>query len=472
MVKNYTHKSICRFFSMAFAMLLCGILPVLAGNLNLKYEQVITDKYGNELGYRTTIINSLDDLPAGSQWKNYLNTKLQNGKTIYEYASSISKSLSKNLNFTISDRDSNSYSCKESDGYAVNIYNYVNDFASDSSKSFLFMHEFGHVTMLNSYPRSYDFNNLDYGSDNRHYLDEILPNYNTAWVEGWANAFAAANNNGMVFSYDLKSSNSLAFLKENTFDEMSRNELFVAKVLYDSFKDIPGGQSAAYDVFAKSSPHYSLEGFCQKYVQMYPQNKVALAKLLIENSYGKISLKELLEYVNGGSYTVSKELYALLKDSGLLDGTATNNYNPSNRTNVASNTSGGSIWSRIANFFRSIFGKKTESVSAPTTGSVANVITRDENLYNKYTDGTIGIKNSVSSPVDTEQPVGDCISVEGAVSAPVENNDMTIAEAHELYQKYFKMYNQLMASGDADMEEITEVRNKMLEAKNRLKKLQ
>ena len=73
---------------------------------------------------------------------------------------------------------------------------------------------------------------------------------------------------------------------------------------------------------------------------------------------------------------------------------------------------------------------------------------------------------------DTEQPVGDCISVEGAVSAPVENNDMTIAEAHELYQKYFKMYNQLMASGDADMEEITEVRNKMLEAKNRLKKLQ
>ena len=369
------------------------------------------------------------------------------------------------MNLTISDRDSNSYSCKENNGYTVNIYNYVNDFASDSSKTFLFMHEFGHVTMLNSYPRSYDFTNLDYGTDNRHYLDEILPNYNTAWVEGWANAFAAANNNGMVFSYDLKSNTSLAFLKDNTFDEMSRNELFVSKVLYDSFKDIKGGQAAAYDVFAKTSPHYSLEGFCQQYVKMYPQNQVEMAKILIQNSYGRISLKELLTYINGGSYTVSKDLYAVLQDSGLLNGTATSNYAPKN-TQTASNTKP-SLWDRIAGFFRKLFGK-TETVSAPTaTGSV---VTKDEEVYSRYTDGTIAIRNSVSAPENGNHATSCSVTVEG--SADVTFSDMSIADAQELYYKYFNEYNELMANPNANTQEIIEVQKRMIEAKDLLKKLQ
>lgn len=462
MVKNRLFKSML----LVFAMLVVCTLPTFASNLNLRYEQVITDKYGNELGYRTYTINSIDDLPVGSQWRDYLNTKMQNGKTIYEYAKNISGSLSKDLNFTISDRDSNSYSCKENNGYTVNIYNYVNDFAGDSSKTFLFMHEFGHVTMLNSYPRSYDFANLDYGPDNRHYLDEILPNYNTAWVEGWANAFAAANNNGMVFSYDLKKNTSLAFLKNNTFEEMSRNELFVAKVLYDSFKDIKGGQAAAYDVFAKSAPHYSLQGFCQQYVKMYPQNQVEFAKILIENSYGKISLKELLTYVNGGSYTVSKELYALLQDSGLLNGTATNNYSSSN-TQTASNSKP-SLWDRITGFFKKLFGK-SETVSAPTSNGSANV--SDEELYNRYTDGTMAIRNSVSAPESSNNhATASCVTVEG--NADVTYSDMTIAEAQELYYKYFNQYNELMANPNANTQEVVEVRNRMLEAKDLLKKLQ
>ena len=461
MVKNRLFKSML----LVFAMLVVCTLPTFAGNLNLKYEQVITDRYGNELGYRTYTINSLDDLPVGSQWRDYLNTKMQNGKTIYEYASSISNSLSKDLNLTISDRDSNSYSCKENNGYTVNIYNYVNDFASDSSKTFLFMHEFGHVTMLNSYPRSYDFTNLDYGTDNRHYLDEILPNYNTAWVEGWANAFAAANNNGMVFSYDLKSNTSLAFLKDNTFDEMSRNELFVSKVLYDSFKDIKGGQAAAYDVFAKSAPHYSLQGFCQQYVKMYPQNQVEMAKILIQNSYGRISLKELLTYINGGSYTVSKDLYAVLQDSGLLNGTATSNYAPKN-TQTASNTKP-SLWDRIAGFFRKLFGK-TETVSAPTaTGSV---VAKDEEVYSRYTDGTIAIRNSVSAPENGNHATSCSVTVEG--SADVTFSDMSIADAQELYYKYFNEYNELMANPNANTQEIIEVQKRMIEAKDLLKKLQ
>jgi hypothetical protein len=442
----------------------CSI-PSFAGNLNLTYEQVVTDRYGNELGYRTYKVNSLDELPLGSPWRSYLNTKLQSGKTIYEYASSISKSLTKDFNLTISDRDNNSYSCKNSDGsYQLNIYGYVNDFATDSSKSFLFLHEFGHVVMLNSYPRSYDFGNLDYGSDSRHYLDEVLPNHNTAWVEGWANGFAAANNNGMVFSYDLKRSDSLEFLKGKSFDEMCRNELFVAKTLYDSFKDIEGGQAAAYDVFARTAPHYSLYDFCQKYVKLYPQNQVALAKILVDNSYGSVTLRELLAYINGGSNTVSRELYNYLSSSGMLNGTASNNY----ASNTNTSSSKPSLWSRITNFFKKLFGKgdNTEVANSPNGATGSSVTFGDEAIYNHYTDGTIAISSSVAAPVSAPSvnPV-----------APMYNDGVTLENAIETaqieYNRYYEEYNQLVSSPNPDRQKLIEVSAKMNEAKNKLDKL-
>jgi hypothetical protein len=56
-----------------------------------------------------------------------------------------SKNLNKDFTLTISDRDSNSYSCKTKSGYNVNLYTYVNNYASDASKTFLFLHEFGHT---------------------------------------------------------------------------------------------------------------------------------------------------------------------------------------------------------------------------------------------------------------------------------------------------------------------------------------
>lgn len=468
MVKNRLYKSLSQWL---FVMALVAVfaMPSFAANLNLKYEQVVTDRYGNELGYRTTTINSIDDLPVGSPWRSYLNTKLQSGKTIYEYASSISKSLSQNLNLTLSDRDSNSYTAKGSNGgYTLNIYNYVNDFATDSSKSFLFLHEFGHVTMLNSYPRSYDFVNLDYGSDNRHYLDEILPNYNTAWVEGWANAFAAANNNGLVFSYDLKSKDSLAFLKENSFDEMCHNELFVAKVLYDSFKDIKGGQNAAYDVFAKTAPHSSLLQFCQNYVKLYPGNKVGLAKILVENSYGKISLNELLAYVNGGSKTVTQELYDYLSASGMLNGTA-QTQNTSKPKQTAS--TGTSFWSKITSFFQRLFGRENASSPAEVAQSTnVGTVGRDEEIYSRYTDGTISISRSVEAPENVGAASPENCEVEGSVSSNLDT--MSLAEAQELYYKYFSEYNALMADSNSDRQKVAEARNKMVQAKNLLKKLQ
>ncbi|MBQ2594066.1 MAG: hypothetical protein II567_12395, partial [Candidatus Riflebacteria bacterium] len=92
----------CKSLTFLFVMVLVAFcsIPSFAGNLNLTYEQVVTDRYGNELGYRTYRVNSLDELPLGSPWRSYLNTKLQSGKTIYEYASSISKSLTKDFNLT------------------------------------------------------------------------------------------------------------------------------------------------------------------------------------------------------------------------------------------------------------------------------------------------------------------------------------------------------------------------------------
>ena len=459
MLNNRLFKSLTFVFMMVLVAFSSN--PSFAGNLNLVYEQAITDSYGNELGYRTYKINSLDELPIGSPWRSYLNTKLQSGKTIYEYASSISKSLSKDFNLTISDRDNNSYSSKNSDGsYNINIYNYVNNFGSDSSKSFLFLHEFGHVVMLNSYPRSYDFGNLDYGNDNRHYLDEVLPNHNTSWVEGWANAFAAANNNGMVFSYDLKKNDTLEFLKGKSFDEMCRNEVFVSKVLYDSFKDIEGGQAAAYDVFARTAPHYSLYDFCRKYVELYPQNKAALAKILVDNSYGAITLKELLTYINGGSYEVPRDLYNYLASAGMLNGTASNNY-ASNKQPAKQKTS---IWSRIVGFFRKLFGKseETEVANAPSTSSTS--ITQDEAIYNHYTDGTISISNSVSAPA--AGPVNPVAPAYQSVSAANE-----IEAAQIEYDRYYRDYKELTSSPNPDRQKILEIGYKMNEAKKKLDKL-
>ncbi len=450
----------CKSLTFLFVMVLVAFcsLPSFAGNLNLTYEQAITDSYGNEYGYRTIKINSLDDLPLGSPWRSYLNTKLQSGKTIYEYATSISKSLTNNFNLTISDRDNNSYSCKNSDGsYQLNIYSYVNDFATDSSKSFLFLHEFGHVVMLNTYPKYYDFGNLDYGSDSRHYLDEVLPNHNTAWVEGWANAFAATNNNGMVFSYDLKKSDSLEFLKGKSFDEMCRNELFVAKTLYDSFKDIEGGQAAAYDAFSRTAPHYSLFEFCRKYTELYPQNKTALAKILVDNSYGAITLKELLIYVNGGSNEVSRELYNYLASAGMLNGTAKNNY-ASKPKETKTKTS---LWARIVGFFQKLFGKSDDTVIASSpSGSVVSM-GQDEAIYNRYTDGTISISQSVSAPVTSGTPV-----------APSYTSEADQIEAAQIeYNRYYAEYQSLVSSANPDRQKVLEASVKMNEAKKKLDNL-
>lgn len=448
------------WLSVAF-LLVFSVLPAFSGGLNLVYEQVVKDSFGNEIGYRSVSFKSPTDLPAGSAWRNYLNLKLSDGRTIYEYASAVSQSLSKPLNLTLSDRSSNSYTAKSSSGYNLNLYNYINSFSSDSSKTFLFLHEFGHVAMLNAYPSSYNFANLNYGSDGKHYIDEVLPDDNTAWVEGWGNAFAASRNNGKVFSFDLNSTSSLAFLKDNTFTEMARNELFVGKAVYDCFSKITSGRDKVFNVISRTGPHSSLLSFCQKYTATYPDDKATLAQILYENSQGRMTLDQMLLYVNGGSRNVSRALYNYLAQTGLVVATSSTTAQPANTSSTstastANTTSTGntSFWGRLSSWFGKLFGFGASSPSVPTPAASVEAAAP-----------TTG--SSVSLPA------------EGAATAPEQPGTQTdefsgindLGQAQELYYRCFAEYNRLMASSDSSKQQVIDARTRMMKAKERVKSL-
>ncbi|MEW6710846.1 MAG: hypothetical protein AB1403_13555 [Candidatus Riflebacteria bacterium] len=433
----------------AFLLIISMALPAVAGELNLVYEQVVKDSYGNAIGYRTTRINSINDLPSGSPWRDYLNQKLPDGKTIYEYVKNTAPYLSKPLNFTISDRSSVSFSSKDYYGYNLNIYEYVTRFSNNESKTFLFLHEFGHVAMLNSYPPNYDFVGLDYGTDNRHYIDEILPNANTAWVEGWANAFAANRNNGKVFTLDMNSSSIVSFLQNNSFEEMSRNELFVGKIVYDSFSRISSGKDKAFNTIAKTGPHYSLKDFCRGFSSLYPADKAALAKLLVDNSSGKISLNEILDYVNGGSRTVSRDLYNYLVSAGKIKSSTTQTSSTSSQTSSSS----GSIWNRIFGWFSGLFNRSNSSpVAAAPAASVE--------ISNADVAAPASVPAGATAP---ELPGGQLDS------SILSINDL--ATAQEAYYKAFAEYNRLLAAKGQQNQEVKNAMFKLQQAKAKVKEL-
>jgi hypothetical protein len=472
-INNLITRAILLFFMLAFA------LSAQAGAFSLKYEQVIKDSYGNEVGYKTSVITNINQLPANSPWRDYLNIKLPNGKTIYQYATSISSSLNNDFTMIISDRDQNSYSCKTKNGYQINIYDYVNNYASNSSKAFLFLHEFGHTTMLNSYPASYDFRNLDYGADGVHYLDEILPNHNTSWVEGWANAFAAHNNNGKIFSIDINSNSSMAFLSGKTFDERARNELFVSKILFDMIRALPNGQSCVYDVFAKTGPHSSLYEFCNKYVQLYPEHQGLLAQIIMSVTLNEASLDDILAYINGGSRTVSASLYASLQSMGLVNsqGKQVASNNKTNTTSTASTGQKQSVFGKLFSWIGRLFG------FSDTNGALATSV---DSMYNNSTSGVI---NSVDKNID----LNGGMAIKGSITATgtatgnnaseniiseekidLSNYDSdSFLELQEKYYKTFAEYNDLMITGsNTDKSRIKQVNEKMLSLKKKLKELE
>ena len=449
-------------FIFILALIVSCSLPAFAGKLNITYERLVTDEYGNEIGYNTYQINSIKDLPIGSPWRTYLETKLPNGSTIYEYVKSVSGQLGQTLNVHLSDSDSTccSYKNPNDNSYNLDLYNCVHSYSKEN-KTFVFLHEFGHVVMLNTYPEYYSFS-INYGEDGQHYLDEILPDYNTAWIEGWANAFGAVNNGGLCYGYNLNDKDALkGFLGNKTFDEMTRNEVFVGKVLYELMANIDGGVSAAYAEFYKSSPHFSLYDFCKGYVSSYPQNKVALAKILVENSFGKISLNDLLLYVNGGSRTVSKELYAYLESVGMVNTTSNSNNNNNTSTNNTT-TSKPSIWSRIVSFFKNLFGRKTNTVvSEPTTNNKANTSVANLPASNNSVSN-VSLSCFMESD-GTNRAIAPIMNDSNKATA-VEMNTMTLKEAQEEYLKYYAEYTELVSSQNPDMQKVNKVRSKYTEA--------
>jgi len=309
--------------------------------------------------------------------------------------------------------------------------------------------------MLNGYPSSYRFSGLDYGDDNKHYLDEILPNENTAWVEGWANAFAAQKNGGMVFSFNLNSSTTLAFLQNNSFGEMARNELFVAKVLYDSFGAIASGRDKVFNAISRSGPHSSLRDFCNKFVMLYPDDKVALARVLVNNSHGNITLNDILNYVNGGSRTVSRALYDYLAQVGLVAATSGTTGTPTNTrpTTTTTTTSSTSFWGRIASWFSGLFGRAQSAFANAPAPSAS-------------------VEPSVNVPASGATPPGGATAPEIPGTQIDEFDSVNdLARAQELYYEAFAEYNRLMAESSGDRQKVLQAQQRLQKAKERVKQL-
>lgn len=436
------------------ALLICfGVTSADAQGLILNYEQVSRDQFGNEIGYRTYTLNSPDQLPLGSPWRDYLNIRMSDGKTIYQYALETSQHMGKPLRLTLSDRNSVSYTSKGRNSHDIYLFDYVNNLSTDASKRFLFLHEFGHAVMLNSYPSNYDFNNLDYGGKSQHYIDDIFPNHNTAWVEGWANAFAAQRNDGMIFSIDLNNSNSMAFLSNNSFDEMSRNQLFVAKTVYDSMKQIDSGRGKVFDAFSRTAPHYSLADFFRGFTSLYPENRVDVARILYENSHGKISLNEMLHYVNNGSRTVSQELYNFLAQKGMVSPQPGHVAQPPPQPEPS-----GGFFGRIFGWISRLFSRDREPAIA-----TAPAVPSSEAPPGAALPPSIRPSTNAQAPQEThfETPPAD---------ASEDDLNKSFAQAKEDYYKAFMEYNRKMAN-NSDTQLIRSAGEKLQRARQKVEKI-
>lgn len=404
--------------------------PAFAG-VSFYYEKVTTDAWGNEIGCQTVLITSIDQLPAGSPWRAYFNNKVGD-RNLWDYTKVIAGSLARPLTMLLSDKNQISSSFRSTTGYSIKLYRHVTQYSSDDSKKFVYLHELGHVAMLNAYPNSYSFSGLNYGADNIHTLDEILPNSNTSWVEGWANAFGALKNDGKVFSLSFKSDTVTAFLVDNTFEEMTRNELFIGKMLYDIMTTFPGGVNKVYNLISTTGPHASLRDFCRAYIKAYPADQVAFAKLLDKIGYGKASLNEVLDYLNNGSRTVTKEFYAYLQQRGSIAGGSST----SSTTQTTSTKK--SFWSRIADFFSGLFGRSSSDSSAAAavqpSVSVSEGTVSDGTVLPSYSSDTS------LAPLDSGE----------TIATTREDAAHKLSAAQEEYFAAFAAYNEALGRRPAD----------------------
>ncbi|MBF0406802.1 MAG: hypothetical protein HQM10_05590 [Candidatus Riflebacteria bacterium] len=429
--------------------------------LNLFYEKAIYDYYGNQIGSQKYQITSVNDLPVGSPWRDYLNQPVGN-KTLLGYTLDVSSSLALPLNLTISDKNSISTSSKNTSGYNITLYKHVTQYTTPESKKFIFLHELGHVAMLNAYPSSYNFSGLDYGSDNAHYMDEILPNNKTAWVEGWANAFAANKNNGMIFSLNINDNSVLNFLQAKSFEEMSRNELFNAKVINDLFQNGGDGKTKVFNSITYSGPHNSLKDFCKGYLSMYPQDQVRLAQILDSNSKGKISQSELLNYVNNGSNVVNQDMYNYINSRANSGGTGSNG-----------SVFSGSFWTSIKSFFSRVF-KNIFSFDedfaglSPSSQPSESTTGMNSTLSANYADGD-GV--TTIAPSETKfMTLDDSKNNQSPLlDTPVTGAGQDMISAEEEYFEAFKAYNKALGENSVDSPAVKAALDRLKKAKERSK---
>lgn len=451
----------CRFWSLALSVVMMLALAAMAeaGGLNLIYERVIRDSNGNEIGYQKQTISSWEELPYGSPWRTFM-TQLVGTRTVLDYTKAIAAQLNQPLTLTISDRNAISCSGKNSAGYNISLYRPVTTYSDQSSQRFVLLHELGHVAMLNVYPASYNFAGLSYGDDNKHYMDEILPNHKTSWVEGWANYFGGSKNGGYVFNLSMDTDSILNFLAGRTFDECNRNELFIGKTLYDASKQIANGQNKLFNIIGNTGPHNSMKEFLRAYLRAYPEDQVTLARIIDRNSRGSATVDELLDYLNGGSRTVSRSFYDFLvqRNNGqpvTAGGSSTSG--GSSTTGGSTTTAGGSWWSRLASWFRGIFGGNTQTSSGFTMAAQhpTGTTTPDDTRPQEKSDGVL------VTTMSAEMPTGP--SLDGDAKSAGAGADL--ANLHEGYIRAFQAYNLALQGRTTNDPKVIEARERLQRAK-------
>ncbi len=441
-----------------------AVLVAQAGQFNMTYERVVTDTNGNTIATYKQAITDWQDLPYGSPWRTYF-TQLVGTKTVLDYMRTVAGQLNQDLNLNISDRNLVSTSGKSSEGYVINLYKGVTQYSQGSSQRFVALHELGHVAMLNAYPGSFDFSGLDYGPNNIHYMDDILPNHKTSWCEGWANFFAAYKNDGKVFNLSLSDPTIVNFLKDNTFDEANRNELYVGKTLLDIANTIPNGKDKIYAALAGTAPHTSAKEFLRGYLKLYPSDQVAVARIVDANSHGKASTGELLDYLNGGSRTVSSAFYAFL--------TERNGGQTPNLTGTSTQTaSSGGWWTRVKDWFARLFGKGSSYTTA-ASGAIANQPTSTTSTTPTYTtlppqfNRTTGAEGVSRTEVPVAQSVApqEMVGKDKGLALQPGNE---LVRLHEAYVQAFGRYNQLLSGRDTNDPQVKQAREDLQRAKAEL----
>ncbi|MBF0544199.1 MAG: hypothetical protein HQM08_07190 [Candidatus Riflebacteria bacterium] len=463
-----------------FLLVFLNCTNLFAAPLNLVYERVIYGPSGNQLGVQKVPINSTADLPGGSPWIAYLNQSVGGGQTLLSYTQQIAGALSQPLNLTISDQNFISCSTKDGAGYEITLYKHVLQYTNSDSQKFIFLHEMGHIAMLNAYPSYFTFAGLNYGPGNCHYLDQTLPDPHTAWVEGWADGFAANKNNGKIFTLSMSDTTNLNFLKGKSFEEMTRNELFNAKVVYDMINQLPSGKDKVFNALTYTGPHNTLQDFCRGYLSQNPQDQIALAQILDRDSQGAVSPNDLLNYVNGGSNQVGPALNSYLTNKVNNPGSYNSPaFNLPNISNIAGNFSSSitNFFSNIGTVLKNIFG----SIFSLNGGSVASTALPSQaaTYVSNFTDNAASAVSGVASNLGEVAPMGFSAAFQqlqnsaSALSPTLGNpggtgvdNSKNLAAAEEEYFKAFHDYNVALGQYSVGSPQVTAALEKLKNTKN------